>query len=51
MSLFKITLRVASRIENLMRDFLWEGCGEGKKDHLVKWEVASRQKQRGRSFG
>lgn len=47
LSLFKIPMRVASRIEKLMRDFLWEGCGEGKKDHLVKWEVVSRPRNLG----
>jgi len=31
LSLFKIPVRVASRIEKLMRDFLWEGVGRAKR--------------------
>lgn len=38
---------VAERIEKLMRDFLWEGVGEGKKAHLINWEVVSQVKKRG----
>ena len=30
-----------------MRDFFWEGKGEGKKDHLVKWEIVSKTKKFG----
>ncbi|KAM7490623.1 hypothetical protein LguiA_033544 [Lonicera macranthoides] len=44
LSIFKIPQKVASILEKLMRDFLWEGRGEGKKDHLVNWEVVSRSK-------
>lgn len=42
MSLFRISISVAKRIEKAMRNFLWEGVGEGKRDHLVKWSVVSQ---------
>ncbi|RVW89561.1 putative ribonuclease H protein [Vitis vinifera] len=38
---------IASKIEKMQRDFLWSGAGEGKKDHLVRWEVVSRPKELG----
>ncbi|KAK9266383.1 hypothetical protein L1049_027285 [Liquidambar formosana] len=31
----------------MMRDFLWEGSGKGKRDHLVRWEIVSRPKSQG----
>lgn len=34
MSLFKIPVRVAKRLEKIMRDFLWEVVAEGGRDHL-----------------
>ena len=37
MSLFKIPIKVANRIEKLQCDFLWGGVGEEFKYHLVKW--------------
>lgn len=39
MSLFKMPVKVEKRIEKMQRDFFWEGSGEGKRDHLVRWEV------------
>ena len=36
LSLFRIPVKVARSLEKLMRDFLWEGSGEGKRDHLVR---------------
>ncbi|KAH9670660.1 er membrane protein complex subunit 10 [Citrus sinensis] len=47
MSLFQIPVSVAKRIEEAMRDFLWEGIGEGKKDHLVSWRVVSQPQSKG----
>ena len=35
------------KIEKMQRNFLWSGAGEGKKDHLVRWEVVSRPKELG----
>lgn len=34
LSIFKITIKPALRLEKMMRDFSWEGKGEGKKDQL-----------------
>ncbi|RVW40638.1 putative ribonuclease H protein [Vitis vinifera] len=45
--LFKIPVSIASKIEKLQRDFLWSGAGEGKKDHLSRWDVVSRPKELG----
>ncbi|RVX16773.1 LINE-1 retrotransposable element ORF2 protein [Vitis vinifera] len=47
LSLFKIPVSIASKIEKMQRDFLWSGAGEGKKDHLIRWEVVSRPKEMG----
>lgn len=44
--LFKILVKVAKSIEKLMRDFLWEGKDEERKDHLVKWETVSLPKEK-----
>ncbi|RVW99862.1 Transposon TX1 uncharacterized 149 kDa protein [Vitis vinifera] len=50
LSLFKIPASIASKIEKMQRNFLWSGAGEGKKDHLVRWEVVSRPKELGVSI-
>ena len=47
LSLFKIPVSIASKIEKMQRDFLWSGVGEGKKDHLIRWEVVSRSREMG----
>ncbi|RVW83230.1 hypothetical protein CK203_039628 [Vitis vinifera] len=44
LSLFKIPASVAAKIERLQRDFLWLGVGEGKRDHLVRWDVVCKLK-------
>ena len=36
LSLFKIPILIASKIEKLQRDFLWSEAGEENKDHLIK---------------
>ena len=33
---------MAGKIERLQRDFLWSGVGEGKRDHLVCWDVGQK---------
>lgn len=38
MSIHKIPLSVANRIEKLQRDFLWNGMGGEHKYHLVDWK-------------
>ncbi|RVW44120.1 putative ribonuclease H protein [Vitis vinifera] len=47
LSLFKIPASVAAKIERLQRDFLWSGIGEGKRDHLVSWDVVCNPKAKG----
>ncbi|RVW15726.1 putative ribonuclease H protein [Vitis vinifera] len=47
LSLFKIPASVAAKIERLQRDFLWSGVGEGKRDHLVRWEAVSKPRSIG----
>ncbi|RVW12452.1 LINE-1 retrotransposable element ORF2 protein [Vitis vinifera] len=42
LSLFKIPASVAAKRERLQRDFLWSGVGEGKRDHLVRWEAVCK---------
>ena len=47
LSLFKIPVSVAAKIERLQRDFLWSGIREGKRDHLVSWDVVCNPKVKG----
>ncbi|RVW64329.1 Transposon TX1 uncharacterized 149 kDa protein [Vitis vinifera] len=47
LSLFKIPASVAAKIERLQRDFLWSGVREGKRDHLVSWDVVCKSKAKG----
>ena len=49
LSLFRIPVSVAKRLKKLQRDFLWSGAGEGKKDHLLRWEVVLQIKGARRS--
>ena len=52
LSLFKIPASVTAKIERLQREFLWSGVGEGKRDHLVSWDVVCKSKaKRGLGFG
>ena len=45
--LFKIPTSIALRIEKMQRDFLWLSSREGKKDHLVRWDLVCRPKEFG----
>ncbi|RVW73187.1 Pumilio-like 5 [Vitis vinifera] len=47
LSLFKISASVAAKIERLQRDFLWSGVGEGKRYHLVTWDVVCKLRAKG----
>ncbi|RVW71406.1 Uridylate kinase [Vitis vinifera] len=48
----RLDVSIASKIEKLQRDFLWFGVGEGKKDHLIRWDVVCRPNElRGLGFG
>ena len=38
---------MAAKIEKLQRDFLWSRVGEGKRDHLVSWDVVCKPKVKG----
>jgi hypothetical protein len=37
LSFFPIPLRVANRLDNIQKAFLWGGIGDEVKFHLVKW--------------
>jgi hypothetical protein len=39
LSLFTIPKHVAARIEQLQRNFLWGGLGDGFNHHLVGWSI------------
>ena len=45
LSFFKVPTLVVTKLEKLQRDFLWLGTGEGKKDHLLRWEADQRSKE------
>lgn len=45
--LFRISILVAIKIENLKRDFLWSRIGGGKKDHFLSSEVVCGSKKEG----
>ncbi|KAJ9698883.1 hypothetical protein PVL29_007787 [Vitis rotundifolia] len=47
LSLFKIPASVTVRIERMQGDFLWSRVGEGKRDHLVSWDVVCIPKAKG----
>ena len=47
LSLFKISVRVAKKLEKLMQDFLWHGASDSRRDHLVSWDVCCKSKQDG----
>ena len=52
LSLFKIPASVAAKIERLQRDFLWSRVGEGKRNHLISWDVVCKSRvKRGLGFG
>ena len=47
LSLFHILSDVASRIEKIQRDFLWNGLGDQPKFHLVNWSKVGEPIQNG----
>ena len=38
---------MVAKVERMQRDFLWSGVGEGKKDHLVRWDVVCKPRVKG----
>ena len=40
-------LQWLQKLRDLQRDFLWSGVGEGKRDHLVSWDVVCKPKAKG----
>lgn len=48
MSLFPIPGSVSKNLDSIRRNFLWQGNGEGEKQHhLVKWNVVIKNKKEG----
>ena len=48
MSLFVIPKRVASRLEKIQSDFLWDERALVNKSHLLSWSVVCLEKVKGR---
>ena len=48
MSLFVIPKRVASRLEKIQSDFLWDERALVNKPHLLSWSVVCLEKVKGR---
>ncbi|RVW25086.1 hypothetical protein CK203_115319 [Vitis vinifera] len=40
-----LSFGVAAKIEKLQRDFLWSGVRDGKRDHLVSWDIVCNPKE------
>ena len=47
MSLFSMPRQVMLRLENIQRDFLWNGGALVQKPHLVKWSTVCLEKRKG----
>lgn len=47
LSIFKIHVGVAKRLEKLTRDFFWKGFNERSKSQLVNWKMLQRPKKMG----
>lgn len=47
MSLFEMPRSVAKRIEAIERNFLWRGCDNDFKYHLVNWDSITKAKKVG----
>lgn len=47
MSLFKVPGNVARKLEKTMRDFLWFGTTDRRRDHLVAWGSVCKHREEG----
>lgn len=47
MSLFKLPVRIAQKMEQLMRNFLWQRFGENSANVLVAWDKVTKPKDQG----
>ena len=47
MSIFKMPVRVANRLEKLQRDFFRGDGHENKKVHLINWDMVCKSKKNG----
>ncbi|CAN1816063.1 Putative ribonuclease H protein At1g65750 [Linum perenne] len=47
MSLFRAPVSVVKRIESIQCRFLWEGCSEERRFHLVNWKMVKAAKVEG----
>lgn len=47
MLLFKMPKAVTEKLDRIWRDFLWEGHGDKKKLHLMKWSDVIKPKYNG----
>ncbi|KAK0583049.1 hypothetical protein LWI29_032852 [Acer saccharum] len=47
MSIFKVPVGVASRIEKLQRSFFWGDGQEKRKIHMINWDSLRKSKERG----
>ena len=47
MSLFRLPRRVRLKLEQILRDFSWDGGNMDKKPHLVKWSTVCANKRNG----
>lgn len=47
MSIFKLPISVANKLEKIQRQFLWGDSNEKRKLHLVGWDKVTKSKKRG----
>lgn len=40
-------MAMRERLDHLSRDFLWEGCSDKRKRHLMKWNIVILSKPMG----
>ena len=46
LSIFCIPLKVKNDLEKRMTNFLWDGCENNEKDHLINWDIVSKAKNK-----